>query len=457
MRISRVTFILVGCLLSAASATAQQGDVAAARRIATITSVAIDEYALGVDDNGRVVSPAEVEEAESFLEEARRSSAALAPSLRDVTVPALGQLLEGVKAHRPVGELRAILSGWRSALERAVGVALDPMPSASPTLARGAEVFREHCTECHGIHGRGDGFKAARLNPRPANLTLLDSLRSTSPLDFFRKVTVGVSGTEMKGWEDQLSLDDRWAVALYTTALRYTDAARKRGGRVLRDACPECLALVTDLGRTVGLNDDSLRTLLAGRLGSAPDDSALATVVAFARTAPAAGTTGEDRASEVARIVAATEAGVGQAVALADGGDRTGATSAALDAYLVFERIETALRARDPSTAARVEGAFGRLRNALAAGGVSEIATARRQVTEGLSAAERSLTAETSAGMLFGQSLVIMLREGLEAMLIVGALMAFLVKAGAPERRREMGWGVVVAIGASLLTAAVLA
>ena len=35
--------------------------------------------------------------------------------------------------------------------------------------------------------------------------------------------------------------------------------------------------------------------------------------------------------------------------------------------------------------------------------------------------------------------------------------MAFLVKAGAPERKRELGWGVVAAVAASLVTAAVLA
>jgi high-affinity iron transporter len=59
--------------------------------------------------------------------------------------------------------------------------------------------------------------------------------------------------------------------------------------------------------------------------------------------------------------------------------------------------------------------------------------------------------------MLFGQSFVIMVREGLEAILIIGALMAFVVKAGAPERKREMGWGVLAALGASVLTAGMLA
>ena len=57
---------------------------------------------------------------------------------------------------------------------------------------------------------------------------------------------------------------------------------------------------------------------------------------------------------------------------------------------------------------------------------------------------------------LFIQSFVIMLREGLEAILIVGALMTFLAKMGAGDRRRHVNAGILAAIVASLLTALAL-
>jgi high-affinity iron transporter len=57
---------------------------------------------------------------------------------------------------------------------------------------------------------------------------------------------------------------------------------------------------------------------------------------------------------------------------------------------------------------------------------------------------------------LFIQSALILLREGLEAILVVGALIAFLVKLGAGERRREIHAGVAAAIGLSLLTAVLI-
>src|SRR5256884_3748902 len=54
------------------------------------------------------------------------------------------------------------------------------------------------------------------------------------------------------------------------------------------------------------------------------------------------------------------------------------------------------------------------------------------------------------------QSFVLLLREGFEAILIVAALMAFLAKAGAVERRRHVAQGAWAAVGASLVTAAVV-
>jgi high-affinity iron transporter len=54
---------------------------------------------------------------------------------------------------------------------------------------------------------------------------------------------------------------------------------------------------------------------------------------------------------------------------------------------------------------------------------------------------------------LFFQSFILLLREGLEAILVVGALITFLVKTGAGDRRRDIHVGVGAAIGVSLFTA----
>ena len=70
--------------------------------------------------------------------------------------------------------------------------------------------------------------------------------------------------------------------------------------------------------------------------------------------------------------------------------------------------------------------------------------------------AERTVSDQVSPTNLFVQSLMIMLREGLEAILIIGALMAFLTRVGAGHRRRDIHIGVGAAVALSLLTAVLL-
>ena len=73
-----------------------------------------------------------------------------------------------------------------------------------------------------------------------------------------------------------------------------------------------------------------------------------------------------------------------------------------------------------------------------------------------LERAERAVADDLSPTNLFVQSLFLMLREGLEALLIVSALLTFLVKTGAAHRRRDIHVGVGAALAASVLTAVAL-
>lgn len=421
-----------------------------------MSAVALEEYALGVQ-GGRVVSAAELDEAGAILNEARRRAGELSAKTRDMTVAGLDSMMADAGKRRPVEALRARLDVLRRDLEKTLGATLDLLPASAPSLVRGAKVYQLHCQECHGTTGAGDGPKAAKLDPKPANFALRADLHAASPLAFVRKINVGVSGTEMKDWESILPLEDRWAAALYVTSLRHTDAERARGGAILKERCPDCAITIGDLGETAGVSDDSLTALLAARLGSLPADSDRVAALAYARTAAAAEVWGGDPAVELTRTLSKATAGVAEAVTLAGSGDRARAQSVALDAYLVFERLETPLRARNAQAAATVEQAFRDLRSTLAVGTPADIDGARAAVLKSLETGRAVLSAQTSSGMLFSQSFIIMLREGLEAILIVGALMAVAVKAGAPERKRDMVWGVLVALVASLATAAVLA
>jgi high-affinity iron transporter len=436
----KMTLIGVGLpiLLSIlAPVSPQQGGIAqdrsaVIRRVAATATLAAQEYRIGVKD-GRIVAVAEVEEARLFLEEARRSAAGLPPDPESNPVAALDALLALVQRLGPPDTLDAGVRALAASLSERYGVTLDEIPARAPDLARGAQVYRTQCASCHGDLGRGDGPLAAGLDPAPSNLADWPALRDQSPLDFYRRVSIGVVATAMPAFEDRLPPADRWAVALYATTLRLPPAAGE---------APPGLRGFSATGK---MSDaELLDSLGAPSDGSGGGLSGLAAVRFHQAESSAAG-----------EVLARVRAEVDSAYALARTGD-PGAGTWALNAYMSFEQVERELRNKDAGLAARLEGEFAALRAAATRGAGPELAAVRTRLIEGLDRAGTVLGEGLSPVNLFIQSFVIMLREGLEAILIVGALTAFLAKMGAADRRRHVNAGVLAAIGASLVTALAL-
>lgn len=424
------------------------------RRVAMIATIAVDEYALGVT-GGRVVLQDEFNEAVLFLDEARDLAAALPEPARVRAEPLLEALIAGVRALEPAEALGTRVDELRRAIAEALGIVLDPLPQEAPSLAAGARLYAANCVKCHGDVGAGDGPRASELYPAPADLTDRAGLHGSSPLDFFRKITVGVAGTDMASFEDGLSVRQRWALALYTSGLRYGDAARARGSAWVAANCPTCDVLLSGFSETAAMSDDSLSALIGASSRSPPPASPDA--VAFARTASAKEALGSNRRLAALRVARQVDDGVAHAVRLAHAGDREAALSRALAAYLVFERVESAIGAKSPGAVRKVETAFVNLRTAIARGELDGVIRAHSAVREALEVAVGVVAESSSPAVLFGQSLIIILREGIEAIVIIGALIAFLAKAGARERTHEVGLGAGAAIVASLATAVLFA
>jgi high-affinity iron transporter len=437
--------ILIGGLLPIALAAStlqsvqqpvvSQDRAPVARRVAATAQLAAQEYRIGVVD-GRVVAKAEVEEAQLFLQEARRSAALLPPDAGRPATAEIDTLLALVKRTAPADSLDLHVRSLGAGLTQRLGVTLDELPAQTPSLARGAEIYQANCAGCHGAVGRGDGTLAAGLDPRPANLADGAALRDVSPLDYYRRISIGTVGTAMPAFEGRLPAEDRWAAALYASILR---VPAPRG-----EVPPSLRAFAT----TAKMSDEEVLAALGVSERSTPD--ALGGLAAV-RTFQADHTGAQNE-----QVFAQVRAQLDSAFALARTNDPA-ASGRAFDAYMTFEQVERGVRAKNPGLAAELEAAFASLRTRTAGGATpAELDALRRQLTGGLESAERALGDQDSPFNLFVQSFVIMLREGLEAILIVGALMTFLVKMGAARRRRDIHVGVGAAIGASLLTAVAL-
>ena len=428
------TFVFAASTLTSVVRAADD-HAAVARRIAASSQLAAQEYRIGVR-NGTVVAEAEVEEARLFLTEAKRSARLLpAPTSAGTTVR-LEALLALVGRTGAPDSLDIGVRQLANELSGALGISLDEVPARTPSLARGAALWQQQCASCHGLVGGGDGPAAAGLSPRPAVLSDAAALGDVTPLDFYRRVTIGVAGTAMPSYESRLSAEDRWAVATYATLLRYPAAA---------GSVPDALAAFPAHA------EQSDAALLAA-LNARADDAGLSRLAAIRRHGDAAG-----RDNDAELVFATVRSQLDTAVTLAKAGQGDAASAKAFDAYMTFEQIERDVSAKSPALGRELETAFAALRTRSIGGATSaELGSIRAQLQTALERAERTVADALSPLNLFAQSFFLMLREGLEAILIVGALITFLVKTGAGDRKRDIHVGVVAALAASVLTAVAL-
>jgi DMSO reductase family type II enzyme heme b subunit len=104
--------------------------------------------------------------------------------------------------------------------------------SSDESIAKGGELFRGRCSECHGDSGKGVATKKLKGDNGertwPRNLTKAWTfVASNDPKDIFTRTTVGIPGTQMPSFDDpkskkRLSIEERWHVANYVVSLAKT-------------------------------------------------------------------------------------------------------------------------------------------------------------------------------------------------------------------------------------------
>jgi high-affinity iron transporter len=186
---------------------------------------------------------------------------------------------------------------------------------------------------------------------------------------------------------------------------------------------------------------------LAGR----PDADVLAALEAGGHKAPKEGLAFARREAAFAEAplglgIDQTRSMVRKAASLGASGRTAEADRVALDAYLQgFEPLEAQISARDPNRTQSVEIAFRDFRGALVNGNAANIEKQAQILDELIS---RSAS-PGNASLPFVAAFIIYFREGIEAALLVGALLGGVRKLGRPDAVRaiHIGWVTAVIAG----------
>jgi high-affinity iron transporter len=130
----------------------------------------------------------------------------------------------------------------------------------------------------------------------------------------------------------------------------------------------------------------------------------------------------------------------------------TSARTAYLDSY---EHVEIPLRAIDPDFTLEVELQFAELRNLINQHApYEEVQDATVAVRRSLDESERLVTGtgQLAPMIAFTSSFAVIFREGLESVLILGAILTYLEASRNTRFKPYVYWGVVLAIGATAIT-----
>jgi len=433
----RLLQIVLIALLAAAHAPAgaatPQQEVQTSWRLLDYIGVDYREAVRG----GRIVNPLEYDEMVEFSASVTAKIVALPDR------PAKGALVAESRALQQAIAAKAEPTAVASQAKAIAGklLAAYPVPMAprqAPDLARGAALYADNCASCHGAKGEGPTAAFAKLDPPPIAFADRARARERSLFGLYQVISQGLEGTAMQSYA-ALPEADRWALAFHAGGLAYGDAA---AGEDIWRSDAAVRALVPDLAALVALTPAELES----KLGA---DKAAA-VTAFLRA----------NADAVARPGAAASLDISrtrlrESLAAFTAGDRGEANRLALSAYLDgFEPVEAVLQTRDGALMREVEQAMAGFRQAILRGESEVELRARLAATEALlDRAEAALAPEAESEVAtFLGAFAILLREGLEALLVVIAMIAFLRKAERTEALPFVHGGWVAALVAGIAT-----
>jgi mono/diheme cytochrome c family protein len=108
--------------------------------------------------------------------------------------------------------------------------AVAAVPAGSYEERQGKALFATYCAVCHGAEGRGDGFNAFNLDPKPRNLADAQYMSALSDERIVQTIREGGRGVNrsalMPSWGARLTGNEILDVVAFVRTLADTSAAK---------------------------------------------------------------------------------------------------------------------------------------------------------------------------------------------------------------------------------------
>lgn len=329
-------------------------------------------------------------------------------------------------------KIAALSRNIKSAIIEVTGYQVAPLKW--PDLARGKMLYAQYCTPCHGIKGNGQGKLAQGLTPAPTNFLDNTLMKQVAPFQSFNTIRLGIEGTAMRGFEE-LEDEKVWDLAFYIQSLRYQPAEGElaRPQQIAEEALEE-----TDLAEVATLSDQELLRHLEG-----DPEEAMKKLLSLRLHIPGEGSRNSlHLASQFLR----------ESLRAYQEGSGSLARQKALAAYLEgIEPVEAQLQANNPAFVIELERQMFQLRNAIENNEPANVVEAEIKASLALVSEAASMMKDTKLTfwLSFLLSASILLREGIEAFLIIAVMLTIIRAAGIKKALPWVhgGWITAVLLG----------
>ncbi len=390
----------------------------------------------GAVENHAIINESEYEEMRSFSRNAVEWYQTLHPdNVGKATYQKLENLQKLVNQKADWAEIKTQTSILIQDLSKELNVIPYPLNTPSLTAAKG--FYESACSACHGMSGDGRGFAAKELNPAPTSFQDIPKMSETTPFQFFNAITFGVAGTAMPSYQQAFTDQERWEIAFYLMTLRKNFSPQ----------APEKNYKFSVIDLAISSNQTLIDKIKNQEQRSDSDDAKWMNAVDYLRQNP-------PTISPAERLFSTKQKLNNSQVAYKNG-ERVHAIKLILDAYLTgIEPLEPLVLQKDRALITTIEDEFSRLRHAIQSSRpLDEVNERYHDLNKSLVAVQAALEpSKSQKGFLFIQSVAIILREGVEATLLVALMITYLVTAGYHDLKKYVALGATIGVLLGALT-----
>lgn len=398
---------------------AEQGKITAnqAGYIVHMLNYLSNDYKNAVE-NGKVKSEDELKEMIGFAENIDKEIKALKinTSQKDTLLGYSAKIVELVNNHADQSKLKEVSASAKRFLLLNTG--LKTFPTNYPSISKGRTIYIGNCAKCHGDKGNGEGEDGKLLDPKPRNFLDNEKMSGISPFAAFNTVRYGIEGTGMKA-HNNLTDSEVWDVAFYVLHLRHGQKTKT--------------APTLSLEQIATKSDEELKTLVDGQSLSAirtyePDSS-------------------NEKAIDKAKSLLA------KAHDLCLASDLEGADKLVTLAYLEgIEPYEFELKKTNPELIPVIEKQIAKIHETIQNKEAAQTVRELKKLDELLGKVESSVGGKDYKPLFSAfMTLSILMREGLEALLVIIIFMNILSVTNLEQWKKYVHLGWISAIGVGVL------